>query len=56
MWCLRRNAEVVPAKERRNHRGTSMPRPHPHVDKHPAEVQRIPDYGLPERKEQPDDI
>ena len=26
------------------------------IDKHPAEVQRIPDYGLPERKEQPDDI
>ncbi len=43
-------AEVVPAKERRNHRSTSMPRPHPHVDKHPAEVQRIPDYGIPERE------
>ena len=23
---------------------------------HPAEVQHIPDYGIPERKEQPDDI
>ena len=34
----------------------SKERAHPYADKHPAEVQRIPDYGIPERKEQPDDI
>ena len=43
--------ETMPAKGGRNYRSQSMPRPYTHADKHTAQVQRITDYGVPERKE-----
>ena len=48
--------KTVSAKGGRNNRSQSMPGSYTHADKHPTQVQRITDYGVPEGEEQPDDI
>ena len=48
--------ETVPAEGSRDNRSQSVPGPYPYADKHPAQVQRIADNGVFERKKQSDDI
>ena len=43
-------------ERRRDHRGRNMPGSYPHVGKYPSQNERFGIYGLPERKEQSDDI
>ena len=42
-------AKIVPAKRRGDHRGTCLPGPYPHADKHTAQVVCGANHGVLER-------
>ena len=46
----------MPAKRNRNHRSGAVQRPRTYAHQDSAEVQRIANHGISQRKEQSDDI
>ena len=47
---------TMPAKRNRNHRSGAVQRPRTYAHQDSAEVQRIANHGISQRKEQSDDI
>ena len=49
-------APAMPAEGNRNNRSGTMQRPHTYAREYSTEVQRIPNYGISQGQEQPNDI
>ena len=47
---------TMPAKRNRNHRSGAVQRPRTYAHQDSAEVQRIANHGISQRKKQPNDI
>ncbi len=48
--------KVVRTKRCRNHRSTSLPRPHSYVAEYPSKIQCSTNHGISQRKKQSDDF